>query len=105
MGTSGLRRARAAVSWRRAAVAVVAVATAVALVWLLGRTIDQSHTSASDSRLSADLQVAQGTLAGDLAAAARRATALARLTRTREALTAGKPSALRQLARDHPGSL
>ena len=84
---------------------VVVAGAALALLWSLGRTIDRSLASASDSQLSADLQIARATLDGDVALAAGRASALAQLVPTQEALARGDAAALRAIAAANPGSL
>jgi diguanylate cyclase (GGDEF)-like protein len=90
---------------RTGILALVALTAAVALVWAIGNAVDRSHAAASDTQLAADLQVAQATLAGDIAAATRRASALARLQRAQQALAQGDSVALEAVAAAHPGAL
>ena len=90
---------------RRGLLTLVVLATALGLVWALGRAVDRGHAAASDSQLAADLQLARATFAGDLAAASRQASALARLTSVQQALAQGDVRALAAIAAVHPGSL
>jgi len=90
---------------RREVVTLVAFVTALGLLWAVGRAVDRSHAAASDSQLAADLQVARATLAGDLAAASRQASALARLTSLEQALAQGDAQALEAVAAVHRGAL
>ena len=89
---------------RYALLAVLTLVLAIAAFWLLGRVVDQSLTAASDSQLVADLETARGILQSDAAAAARRASALARLSRTEQALARNDAARLRALVRSHPGA-
>ena len=89
----------------RLALTLVTLVTALGLLWALGRAVDRSHAAGSDSELAADLQVARATLAGDIAAASRRAAALARLTSAQQALAQGDAAALAAVATAHPGAL
>jgi len=90
---------------RREVVTLVAFVTALGLLWAVGRAVDRSHAAASDSQLAADLQVARANLAGDLAAASRQASALARLTSLEQALAQGDAQALEAVAAVHRGAL
>src|SRR5258708_17980012 len=83
---------------------VIAVVAALAAFWLLGRVVDQGRTAASDSQLVADLDAARSTLESDAAAAARKASAFARLSRTQQALARDDAVRLRTLVRSHPGA-
>jgi diguanylate cyclase (GGDEF)-like protein len=86
-------------------VVAIAIATAVALVWALARTVDQGQAVAFDSRLAGDVQIARTTLSGDLTAAANRAVSIARLRSTQLALSSGQAGGLRAAAATHPGTL
>ena len=90
---------------RKGSLTLVALATALGLLWALGRAVDQGHAAASDSQLAADLQFARATFAGDLAAASRQASALAHLASLQQALAQGDAKALAAVAAVHPGSL
>jgi diguanylate cyclase (GGDEF)-like protein len=85
--------------------ALVVLAAALALLWLVGRSVDRTRGSASDSQLVADVQVARATLQGDVSLAAGRAAALARLPRLQSALWRGDAAELRTLATEHPQAL
>ncbi len=84
---------------------MIAIATAVALVWALARTVDQGQAVASDSRLAGDVQIARTTLSGDLTAAGNRAVSMARLRATQLALSSGDVASLRAAAAAHPGTV
>src|SRR4051812_40483339 len=84
--------------------AVVLLATVLAILWLLGRALDHNATAAADSQLVGDVQVARTTLQADVTAARRRGNALAHLDRVQEALVRGDTAALEALAASHPGS-
>jgi diguanylate cyclase (GGDEF)-like protein len=101
----GMRGVRDGIQRRRMLLLVVALGTAIALVWLLGRSIDQTRTAASDAQLAAELEIAHATLNGDVAAAAQRAAALARLVSTQAAFARGDALALRTIAVSHPDML
>ena len=101
IGVGGLR----GLSLRRGAVAAIAIATAVGLVWALARTVDQGQAVASDSRLAGDVQIARTTLDGDLNAAGARAASIARLRSTQLALLSGRAAALRAVAEAHSGTV
>jgi diguanylate cyclase (GGDEF)-like protein len=91
---------------RRVALITVAVlGVALALLWLVGRTLDRSGTTASNSQLVADLQVARATLASDVALATRKAAALGRLSRVEHGLATNDAAALRAVAATHPDTL
>ena len=100
-----LRNLRDAVLRRRAILTVVVLATAVALLWSLGRTVDRSYAAASDSRLGADLQIALATLNSDEVVAAERATTLAQTAAIQRALANADVRALQQIAAANPGVL
>ena len=105
--TSELRRwpAPSPVVWRIAALTLVVLAASLGLLWLVGRTIDRNRTTASNSQLVADVQVARATLQSDVAVAARKASALARMTSVQAALASGDTAALEALTKAHPGTL
>jgi diguanylate cyclase (GGDEF)-like protein len=105
MTVLSLGAARAAGVRRYAPLAGLALVLALAALWSLGRVVDRSGTAASDSQLVADLEVARSTLASDAAAAGRQASALARLSRTQQALAQNDAEGLRALVRAHPGAL
>jgi diguanylate cyclase (GGDEF)-like protein len=101
-------RVRAALNLRARRVAMsilIVLAAVLALLWLIGRTVDQSRTTASNAQLTADLQVARATFQGDVAAAARKAVALAHMPRVEAALSSGDTAALQALASAHPDTL
>src|SRR5881275_405022 len=74
---------------RGAVVGVVVLVAALVLLWLVGRTLDRNRSSASDSQLVADVQVARATLQSDVAVASRKAAALAHMARVEQALARG----------------
>ena len=98
-------RGRAIRAPRVAALALVVLAAALALLWLVGRTLDRSSTTASNSQLVADLQVARTTFESDVAAATRKAAALAHMPSVEAALASGDTVALQALATAHPDTL
>jgi diguanylate cyclase (GGDEF)-like protein len=103
---SELKRRFAYPDVRRVGVlALIVLATAFALLWLVGRTLDRNRTTASTSQLVADLQVARATLESDVAVAARKAAALARMPRVQAALVRGDGAALQTIAAAHPDTL
>jgi diguanylate cyclase (GGDEF)-like protein len=101
----GLRSLRNTNLRRRAILTVVVLATALALLWSLGRIVDRSLTAASDSRLGADLQIALATLNGDEALAAERAAAIAQRPAVQRAFAQSDAAALAQSAASTPGVL
>jgi diguanylate cyclase (GGDEF)-like protein len=90
---------------RRAILTVVVAATALALLWSLGHTVDRSLAAASDSRLGADLQIALATLNSDEVTAASRAAGLAQNEQTQQALARGDEQALAAIAAANPDTL
>jgi diguanylate cyclase (GGDEF)-like protein len=90
---------------RTAVVVLLALATALAILWLVGRSIDRNRTTASDSQLVADLQVARATLQSDVAIATRKAAALAHMPRVENALARNDGAALKAIAATHPDVL
>jgi len=90
---------------RMALIAVAVLAVALALLWLVGRTLDRNGTTASNSQLVADLQVARATLASDVALATRRAAALAHLPRVQRGLATNDAATLKAVAATHPDTL
>src|SRR5579871_1125044 len=101
-GIGGLRRLSVS---PRGVVVAIAVATALALVWALARTVDQGQAVASDSRLAGDIQIARTTLDDDAVTAADRTVSIARLRTTQLALSSGNVEALRSVAAAHPGTV
>jgi diguanylate cyclase (GGDEF)-like protein len=84
-------------------VVVLLVLTAVlGILWLVGRSLDRNRTTASNSQLVADLQVARATLQSDVAVASRNASALAHVPRVEEALARNDAAALRAIVATHP---
>jgi len=90
---------------RIAALILISLGAAFALLWLVGRTLDQGRTTASNSQLVADLQVARSTFESDVAVATRKAVALAHMPRVEAALSSGDTVALQALATAHPDTL
>ena len=90
---------------RTALVVLLLVASVLVVLWLVGRTVDQSRTSAADSQLVADLQVARSTFQSDVAAAARRAAALARSPRVESAFANRDAAELDAVSASHPDTL
>jgi diguanylate cyclase (GGDEF)-like protein len=90
---------------RSAFVGVVVLVAALVLLWLVGRSLDRNRTTASSSQLVADLQVARATLESDVAVAARKASALARMPRVQAALARGDAAALQAITATHPDTL
>jgi diguanylate cyclase (GGDEF)-like protein len=90
---------------RTALVGVVVLVAALVLLWLVGRSLDRNRATASNSQLVADLQVARATLESDVAVAARKASALARMPRVQAALARGDAAALRAITTAHPDTL
>ena len=62
VGEARRRVAPNAAILRGALVGVVVLVAALVLLWLVGRTLDRNRSSASDSQLVADVQVARATL-------------------------------------------
>lgn len=87
---------------RIAVLAVLVLAAAIALLWLVGRSLDRNRTTASNSQLVADVQVARAMLQGDVAVAARKASALAHMARVEQALDTGDRAALAAVTSTHP---
>lgn len=87
---------------RFAVLAVLVLAAAIALLWLVGRSLDRNWTTASDSQLVADIQVARATLESDVAVATRKASALAHMARVEQALDSGDAAALAAITSTHP---
>jgi diguanylate cyclase (GGDEF)-like protein len=87
---------------RIAVLAVLVLAAAIALLWLVGRSLDRGRTTASNSQLVADIQVARATLQSDVAVASRKASALAHMARVEQALDTGDAAALRAITASHP---
>ena len=87
---------------RIAVVAVVVLAAALVLLGLVGRSLDRNRTTASNSQLVADLQVARATLESDVAVAARKAATVAHLPGVAQALAAGDARALAAFTKTHP---
>src|SRR5207248_8509917 len=87
---------------RIAVVCIVVLAVALALLWLVGRSLDRNRTTASNSQLVADLQVARATLQSDVAIASRNASAIAHLPRVEEALARNDTTALGAIVATHP---
>jgi hypothetical protein len=98
-------RGRAIKAPRVAALALVVLAAALALLWLVGRTLDRSSTTASNSQLVADLQVARTTFESDVAVATRKAAVLAHMPSVEMALASGDTVALQALATAHPDTM
>jgi diguanylate cyclase (GGDEF)-like protein len=90
---------------RTAFVGLVVLVAALVLLWLVGRSLDRSHATASNSQLVADLQVARATLESDVAVAARKASALARMPRVQLALARGDAAELNAITTAHPDTL
>src|SRR5439155_8176899 len=90
---------------RTVLVGLVVLAAAFVLLWLVGRSLDRNRATASNSQLVADLQVARATLEGDVAVAARKASALARMPRVQAALARGDAAALQAITAAHPDTL
>ena len=105
VGEARRRVAPNAAILRGALVGVVVLVAALVLLWLVGRTLDRNRSSASDSQLVADVQVARATLQSDVAVAARKAAALARMARVEQALARGDAAELRTIAAAHPDTL
>ena len=105
VGEARRRVAPNAAILRGALVGVVVLVAALVLLWLVGRTLDRNRSSASDSQLVADVQVARATLQSDVAVAARKAAALARMARVEQALARGDAAELRAIAGAHPNTL
>ena len=87
---------------RTAVVVLLVLTAALGILWLVGRSIDRNRTTASNSQLVADLQVARATLQSDVAVASRNASALAHLPRVEEALARNDAAALRAVVAEHP---
>jgi len=81
---------------------LLVLAVAVGLLWLVGRSLDRNRTTASNSQLVADIQVARATLQSDVAVATRKASALAHMARVEQALAVGDAAALTAVASTHP---
>jgi diguanylate cyclase (GGDEF)-like protein len=90
---------------RTAVVVLLALAAALGILWLVGRSIDSNRTTASNSRLVADLQVARATLQTDVAVATRKAAALAHMPSVEDALARNDGTALKAIAATHPDVL
>jgi diguanylate cyclase (GGDEF)-like protein len=84
---------------------LLVLAAAFGVLWLVGRSIDRNRTTASNSQLVADLQVARATLQSDVAVATRKASALAHMPRVEEALARSDAAALQAIAATHPDAL
>jgi len=87
---------------RIAVLSVLVLAVAIALLWLVGRSLDRNRTTASNSQLVADIQVARARLQSDVAVAARKASALAHMARVEQALDTGDRAALTAVTSTHP---
>ena len=90
---------------RTAVVVLVLLTAAMGILWLVGRSIDRNRTTASNSQLVADLQVARATLQSDVAVATRKASALAHMPRVENALAHNDAAALKAIAATHPDAL
>jgi diguanylate cyclase (GGDEF)-like protein len=87
---------------RIAVLSVLVLAAAIALLWLVGRSLDRNRTTASNSQLVADIQVARATLESDVSVATRKASALAHMARVEQALDSGDAAALAAITSTHP---
>src|SRR5262245_64146615 len=90
---------------RTAVVVLLALAAALGILWLVGRSIDSNRTTASNSQLVADLQVARATLQTDVAVATRKAAALAHMPSVEDALARNDGAALKEIAATRPDVL
>jgi diguanylate cyclase (GGDEF)-like protein len=100
-----VRALRAPRARRVAVLTLIVLGAVLALLWLVGRTLDRNTTTASNAQLVADLQLARTTFESDVAAAARKAATLAHMPRVEAALATGDTVTLQALASAHPDTL
>jgi diguanylate cyclase (GGDEF)-like protein len=85
--------------------ALLGLGVAFVLLWLVGRTVDRSRDSASNSQLVADLQTARAGFQSEVASAGRKAAVVARAPAVGAALARGDEAALRLYTAQHPDTL